>query len=104
MNKYCDDLCRFRIDNIESVPKIHELLLVGLGNLNKRPIMFARTGEDLVIYEAYPYYEDAYEDILKIRFVKVKHHLILREKRYMIIFCKALLSVGYITFGLNTYF
>jgi cleavage and polyadenylation specificity factor subunit 1 len=60
---------------------IEELLLVGLGYMNRRPTLFARIGEDLFMYEAYPYYEDSYEDVLKLRFAKIKHHLILREKR-----------------------
>lgn len=49
--------------------------------MDRRPILFARVGEDLFIYEAYPYYEDTYEDVLKLRFAQIKHHLILRERR-----------------------
>ena len=69
-----------RVDG-ETLPVVHEILLVGLGNLNRRPIMFARVGDDLCVYEAYPYYEESYEDVLKLRFSKIKHNLILRERR-----------------------
>ncbi|CAL8131581.1 unnamed protein product [Orchesella dallaii] len=67
-------------DESESIPQANELLMVGLGHLNRRPILFARFGEDMHLYEAYPYYEESYTDILKLRFSKIKHHLILRER------------------------
>jgi len=68
------------VDN-ESLPVIYEIFLVGLGYLNRRPILFARVGEDFYMSEAYPYYEDSYEDVLKLRFSKIKHNLILRERK-----------------------
>lgn len=69
-----------RVDEKEKIPHANELLLVGLGHLNRRPVLFARFGEDVCLYEAYPYYEESYEDIIKLRFAKIKHHLILRER------------------------
>lgn len=71
---------RFRAEESESLPMVSELLLVGLGHSNRRPILFARFAEDVYLYEAYPYYEESYTDILKLRFAKIKHHLILRER------------------------
>jgi hypothetical protein len=65
----------------ETLPAVHELLLVGLGNLNRRPMLFARVGDDFYVYEAYPYYEDSYEDVLKLRFSTIRHGLILRERK-----------------------
>lgn len=65
----------------DTLPVVHEILLVGMGNLNRRPILFTRIGEDMYVYEAYPYYEDSYDDVLKMRFAKVRHNLIVREKR-----------------------
>jgi hypothetical protein len=74
-------LCNYYREENEDVPMIRELLLIGLGYLNRRPYMFCRVGEDFHLYEAYPFYEDSYENVLKLRFAKVKHHLILRERK-----------------------
>lgn len=41
----------------------------------------ARVDEDLLIYEAFPFYQTQIDNHLKIRFKKIQHNLILREKR-----------------------
>lgn len=66
---------------IGDMPAIKELLLVGLGCRRSRPHLLARVDEDLLIYEAFPFYQTQIDNHLKIRFKKIQHNLILREKR-----------------------
>ena len=65
------------------IPAITEILMVGLGSCGKRPLLLARSADhELLAYEAYPYYgkgED--DDQLKLRFKKIQHGLILRERK-----------------------
>ncbi|CAG0890026.1 unnamed protein product [Darwinula stevensoni] len=63
------------------VANISEILLVGLGHHHSRPYLLAVVDEDLLIYEAYPYYENLDKSSLKMRFRNVEHHIILRERR-----------------------
>ncbi|KAK3856715.1 hypothetical protein Pcinc_036978 [Petrolisthes cinctipes] len=65
----------------ESIPVVHEVLIVGMGNKNLRPVLLARVDEDLLMYEVFPFYENLTPTQLKIRFRLVEHNLILREKR-----------------------
>ncbi|KAK8376849.1 hypothetical protein O3P69_010050 [Scylla paramamosain] len=64
-----------------NIPTIHEVLLVGMGNRNLRPVLLARVEEDLLMYEVFPFYENLSPTQLKIRLRLIEHNLILREKR-----------------------
>ncbi|XP_029637941.1 cleavage and polyadenylation specificity factor subunit 1 [Octopus sinensis] len=66
---------------IGDMPVIKELLLVGLGCRNSRPHLLARVDEDLLLYEAFPFYQTQIDNHLKIRFKKIQHNLILRDKK-----------------------
>lgn len=66
---------------LDNVPVIHEVLLVGMGNRNLRPVLMARVDEDLLMYEVFPFYENLSPAQLKIRMRLIEHNLILREKR-----------------------
>ncbi|KAG7154434.1 Cleavage and polyadenylation specificity factor subunit 1-like 2 [Homarus americanus] len=66
---------------VENPPTIHEVLLVGMGNRNLRPVLMARVDEDLLMYEVFPFYENLAPIQLKIRMRLIEHNLILREKR-----------------------
>jgi cleavage and polyadenylation specificity factor subunit 1 len=41
----------------------------------------ARVEDGLLIYEAFPYYQSKEDNHLKIRFKKVQHNLILKERK-----------------------
>ncbi|MPC15343.1 Cleavage and polyadenylation specificity factor subunit 1 [Portunus trituberculatus] len=58
-----------------------QVLLVGMGNRNLRPVLLARVEEDLLMYEVFPFYENLSPTQLKIRLRLIEHNLILREKR-----------------------
>ena len=63
-----------------------EVLLVGLGASGRRPILLARTQDhELLVYEAFPHQGGAAAagsaDRLKLRFKKMRHGLILRERK-----------------------
>ncbi|XP_068228833.1 cleavage and polyadenylation specificity factor subunit 1 [Palaemon carinicauda] len=66
---------------LENYSIIHEVLLVGMGNRNLRPVLFARVDEDLLMYEVFPFYENLATNQLKIRMRLIEHNLILRERR-----------------------
>ncbi|XP_059156082.1 cleavage and polyadenylation specificity factor subunit 1-like isoform X2 [Physella acuta] len=71
--------------NAGEMPTVKEIQLFGLGHNKSRPYLFARVDEDLLIYEVFPRVPSAADvqmtgDHLKIRFKKVAHDLILREK------------------------
>lgn len=66
-------------DDVKNMPTVHELLLVGMGHRKLRPVLFARVGEDVVIYEAFSFSDDLDAIQLKIRFKKIDlHQMILR--------------------------
>ncbi|XP_060586959.1 cleavage and polyadenylation specificity factor subunit 1-like [Ruditapes philippinarum] len=65
----------------DSMYNIHEVLLVGLGQRKSRPYLLARVEDGLLIYEAFPYYQSKEDNHLKIRFKKVQHNLILKERK-----------------------
>ncbi|UYV82374.1 CPSF1 [Cordylochernes scorpioides] len=62
-----------------SLPVVKEILVVGLGPRNSRPLIFARLDEDVVIYEAFPFVEEQIERHLKLRFKKVYTEMIFRN-------------------------
>ena len=68
---------------LDQVSPLSEILMVGLGMAGRRPILLGRTKDsELVMYQVYPYYSRTLtQDQLKMRFKKVKHGLILRERR-----------------------
>ncbi|KAH9502918.1 Cleavage and polyadenylation specificity factor subunit 1 [Bulinus truncatus] len=69
------------------MPVVKEIQLFGLGHNKSRPYLMARIDEDLLIYEVFPRMPSAGDlplpgDSLRIRFRKVQHNLILREKHF----------------------
>ncbi|KAF2368735.1 hypothetical protein FHG87_000497 [Trinorchestia longiramus] len=64
-------------DNSKCMPTVHELLLVGMGHRKLRPVLFARIGEDVVIYEAFQFSDNLDVMQLKLRFRKVESHRML---------------------------
>ena len=60
-----------------------EILMVGLGMAGRRPILMARTKDlEIVIYELYPFNgKSLAPDQLAVRFKKMNHGLILRERK-----------------------
>ena len=68
--------------DVKNMPTVHELLLVGMGHKKLRPVLFARIGEDVVIYEAFQFSDNLDPMQMKIRFKKVDNHtMILREAK-----------------------
>ncbi|CAH1269285.1 CPSF1 [Branchiostoma lanceolatum] len=65
----------------DQLASVKEILMVGLGHKGSRPHLLARVDEDLLIYEAFPYHLSPSYTMLKIRFKKVQHNLILRERK-----------------------
>ncbi|XP_052818827.1 cleavage and polyadenylation specificity factor subunit 1-like isoform X2 [Mya arenaria] len=65
----------------ENMSSINEILLVGLGHQKSRPYLLARSDDGVLIYEAFPYYQAKADNHLKIRFKKVQHNLILKERK-----------------------
>eukprot|EP00092_Neocalanus_flemingeri_P020040 GFUD01021700.1.p1 GENE.GFUD01021700.1~~GFUD01021700.1.p1 ORF type:complete len:1406 (+),score=514.90 GFUD01021700.1:53-4270(+) len=68
---------------LDRLSPLTEILLVGLGMQGHRPVLLGRTkNSELVMYEVYPYYSRSLApEQLKIRFKKINHGLILRERR-----------------------
>ncbi|XP_060076994.1 cleavage and polyadenylation specificity factor subunit 1-like [Ylistrum balloti] len=66
---------------VGDMPNIKELLMVGLGYRNSRSFLFARVDDEFYIYEAFPFHQTPVESHLKLRFKKVQHNVILRERR-----------------------
>ena len=60
-----------------------EILLVGLGACGRRPILLARSRDhELLVYEVFAHpAADAGRDRLRLRFKKMRHGLILRERK-----------------------
>lgn len=66
----------------EDMPKINEIAMIALGEQQRRPLLMARTSDhELLVYEVFPFYDKLEEKQLKMRLKKVKHHLILRERK-----------------------
>lgn len=65
----------------DSLPIVQEILVIGLGPSHSRPLLMARIDEELVMYEAFPFYENQTDNHLKLRFRKVNHDMILRERK-----------------------
>ncbi|KAK3924905.1 Cleavage and polyadenylation specificity factor subunit 1 [Frankliniella fusca] len=56
---------------------VRELLVVGLGHHGNQPLLLARTDDELLIYQIYRYPRGN----LKIRFSKVNHSVLIRERK-----------------------
>ena len=66
------------------IPKIQEIKMLALGDKKRRPLLMARTNDqELIIYEIFPYYDSGKLDKsqLKMRFKRLPHGLILRERK-----------------------
>uniref|UniRef100_A0A8C4Q1K6 Cleavage and polyadenylation specificity factor subunit 1 n=1 Tax=Eptatretus burgeri TaxID=7764 RepID=A0A8C4Q1K6_EPTBU len=61
--------------------KVHEIMLVGLGHKKSRPFLLANVEQELLIYEAFPYDSTPAHNNLRVRFKKIQHNVLLREKR-----------------------
>ena len=62
---------------------VTEILMTGLGMANKRPVLMVRTKDmEMMMYEVYPYHsKNLKQNQLRIRFKKLRHGLILRERK-----------------------
>lgn len=67
--------------DISNLPVTNELLVIGMGVKETRPILFARFDDELFIYEAFPYFETQVEHHLKVRFKKIPHNIIVKEPK-----------------------
>ncbi|ESO86522.1 hypothetical protein LOTGIDRAFT_128853 [Lottia gigantea] len=65
------------------LPKVKELLVVGLGYNKSHPYLLARVEEELFIYEAFPFQptQSDKQHHLKIRFKRFQHDLILKSRK-----------------------
>ena len=64
------------------VPRVQEIKMVALGDKRRRPLLLARTSDqELIMYEVYPFYDKLDVTQLKMRFKRVQHGLILRERK-----------------------
>ncbi|XP_077982143.1 cleavage and polyadenylation specificity factor subunit 1-like [Glandiceps talaboti] len=66
----------------EMMPQVKELYLVGLGHKNKKTHLMARVDEELLIYEAFEYHQSTLDNHLKVRFKKIHHNVMTREKKF----------------------
>jgi len=68
---------------LDNLPTIMEIKLVGLGQRGRRPILLARLSDyEVVMYEMYEYQSASLSaDQLKIRFRKLQHGLLLRDRK-----------------------
>ena len=60
-------------------PKLEEMVVVGLGAKESRPILFARFTDQLVVYEAFAFHETQVEGHLKLRFKKLESSVLLKK-------------------------
>lgn len=70
--------------DLNQIPAVTEVLMIGLGSTGKRPLLLARSSDhELLAYEAFTYYgkSGGQSDRLHLRFKKLQHGLILRERK-----------------------
>ncbi|XP_066019502.1 cleavage and polyadenylation specificity factor subunit 1-like [Pocillopora verrucosa] len=65
----------------EDSSPVREILLAGLGHKNSRPMLIALVEQELLVYEAFTFTEASVESHLNLRFKKVQHNLLLRDKK-----------------------
>ncbi|KAG1650025.1 Cleavage and polyadenylation specificity factor subunit 1 [Nymphon striatum] len=70
-----------KVEKSEDNPLVKEILLVGLGNMKKRPLLMARVGEEVLLYEAFVFADKQTAHHLKIRFCKISHNMILQAHK-----------------------
>ncbi|CAC5370759.1 CPSF1 [Mytilus coruscus] len=63
------------------MPILKEILMVGLGYRKTRPYLMARIEDDFYMYEAFPYFQASIDNHLKLRFKKVQHNLIMKDRK-----------------------
>ncbi|XP_063441861.1 cleavage and polyadenylation specificity factor subunit 1-like [Mytilus trossulus] len=63
------------------MPALKEILMVGLGYRKTRPYLMARIEDDFYMYEAFPYFQASIDNHLKLRFKKVQHNLIMKDRK-----------------------
>ncbi|XP_073233775.1 cleavage and polyadenylation specificity factor subunit 1-like [Porites lutea] len=64
----------------DSLP-VKEVLLTGMGHKNRRPMLIAVVEQDLLVYEAFTFTEASLEAHLNLRFRKLQHNLLIRDKK-----------------------
>ena len=64
--------------DFQSMPRLKELLMIGMGMKETRPILFARFDDQLSVYETFPFHENQIENHLKVRFRKLNETIVLR--------------------------
>ncbi|XP_068855414.1 cleavage and polyadenylation specificity factor subunit 1-like [Aphelocoma coerulescens] len=62
-------------------PPVRELLLVGLGRRQSRPLLLVHVEQELLLYEAFAHDSQLGQSNLKVRFRKVPHGINFREKK-----------------------
>ncbi|XP_071785220.1 cleavage and polyadenylation specificity factor subunit 1-like isoform X1 [Asterias amurensis] len=65
----------------DMLPTVKEIKLFGLGHKNSRPFLMALVDEDLLIYEAFCYQSASDVSHLKLRFKKISHDILIKEKK-----------------------
>jgi len=67
----------------EAFPEVTEVRMVGLGSRGRRPVLLARLrDQEVVMYELYSYQAPTLSpDQLKVRFRKLRHGLLLRDRK-----------------------
>jgi len=68
---------------LDNLPEVTEVKLVGLGPRGRRPVLLARLSDhEVIMYELYEYQSPTLSpDQLKVRFRKISHGLILRDRK-----------------------
>ncbi|XP_033126019.1 cleavage and polyadenylation specificity factor subunit 1-like isoform X2 [Anneissia japonica] len=65
----------------DMLPVVKEIMITGLGKGNSRPYLFAIVDDDLIIYEAFSYQAHSDQERLQIRFKKLPHSMMMKEKK-----------------------
>ncbi len=66
----------------EHYPPVREIMIVGMGANNARPHLFVVVGDELVIYEVFPY-DEGYQDHLCLRFRRLPIPAALRNVKIL---------------------
>lgn len=71
-----DNVKLFITDLDSTISKMKEILMCGLGRNSKKPLLFARSESELIVYEAYSFTDVEITNHLKIRFKKISNLLL----------------------------
>ncbi|XP_057291812.1 cleavage and polyadenylation specificity factor subunit 1-like [Hydractinia symbiolongicarpus] len=63
--------------------EVKEIVMVGVGNKKRRPLLFTIIDQDLVIYECFSYNKHIDSGHLGIRFKRLETHILMRMKEEM---------------------